>query len=107
MSNNDGKPTVKNEGNERIGITIFSANLTGTHFSKKIDDFDVKWDPNEAGYGFGQINNIAPNTVVDLPTPLELCQTEKIDFSAKAAVGLPADSYTGTLTLAATAAGFP
>jgi hypothetical protein len=94
----DGKPTVKNEGNERVNISLSSTSLGGQQFGKQITDFDVKWDPYEVGFGYGQIFFQADQTV-KLADPLELCQTEKIDFSIHADVGLPADVYDGTMSI--------
>lgn len=100
VSTFDGAPTVKNEGNERVQIGVSTTTLKGLTHQKEITDFDVKWDPEEKGFGYGQIYFTAgtPQTLVD---PLELCQTEKIDFSVHAAVGLPADIYTGVMTITA------
>ncbi len=98
MIDGDGAPTIKNEGNERIQLVVMSTNLTGVQFSKEIDDFDVKWDPEEHGVGYGQYFTIGGEELW-LPDPLELCQTEKMDFSVHADVGLPADTYVGTLYL--------
>ncbi|MDP3917100.1 MAG: hypothetical protein Q8Q42_02320 [Nanoarchaeota archaeon] len=96
MVSGDGKPTVKNEGNERVKLSIESSSLLGDTFNKEINDFDVKWDPNEVGYGHGHVFFDSDDAVM-LEEPLELCQTEKIDFSAHADIGLPADIYSGML----------
>jgi len=96
----DGTPTLKNEGNERVYLSVRSENLTGIIHGKEIDDFDVKWDPEEIGYGYGQ-RYFKGGDFVFLDDPLELCQTEKIDFSVHADIGLPEDTYTGIMTLTA------
>lgn len=98
MSEGDGAPTVKNEGNERIKLSVKSSELAGATFDKKINDFDVKWDPMEISNGHGHVF-FGNDEVVELVDPLELCQTEKIDFSVHADVGLPADTYSGILEL--------
>jgi hypothetical protein len=99
----DNMPTIKNEGNERVNIALTSTTLHGAVYGKDITDFDAKWDPNELGYGYGMYYFQA-GTKVNLADPIELCQTEKIDLSVRAPIGLPQDTYTGTLTLEATAA---
>jgi len=105
MSTADGKPTVKNEGNEPIHITVGSNALIGTAFKKSIDDFDVKWNPEEIvstpNYGY---QTYTAGQTVSLEDPLELCQTEKIDFSAHADAGLPEDTYIGSLILTVSSA---
>ncbi len=106
MQDGDNQPTIKNEGNEPVSLRIESTNLTGEQFQKVIDDFNVKWDPEERGSGYGQ-TYFGSGQEVELADPLELCQTEKIDFSVHADVGLPADAYSGTLTIRALAAGLP
>ncbi len=102
MSDGDNNPTIKNEGNEPVTLKVASTNLTGIQFQKEIDDFDLKWDPEERGYGYGQIYFIGGQQVT-LQDKLELCQTEKIDFSVHADVGLPSDTYQGTMTIWASA----
>ena len=112
MSDGDGEPTIKNEGNERVALAVSSTPLTGSMYQKNITDFDVKWDPEEDGIvtpGYGTKYFTSKDDPVDLgctngdETPLELCQTEKIDFSVHAATDLPQDTYTGTMTIEATA----
>jgi len=103
MSYRDGKPTVKNEGNERINISIQSTTLVGSTHGKEINDFDVKWDPEERSFGYG-LTKFPDGQKVVLKEPLELCQTEKIDFSVHADVGLPADRYSGILEIWTSAA---
>ncbi len=98
MVDGDGQPTVKNEGNERIQIAVQSTVLTGDAHGKDIDDFDVKWDPMEIGGGHGH-DYFGPDYQLTLIDPMELCQTEKIDFSAHADQGLPSDVYHGTLEI--------
>ncbi|MDP3917091.1 MAG: hypothetical protein Q8Q42_02270 [Nanoarchaeota archaeon] len=102
MISGDGKPTVKNEGNERVEISVQSSTLLGDTFNKEINDFDVKWDPYETGFGHGQVFFDNDEQVI-LEDPLELCQTEKIDFSAHADLGLPADNYHGILQISTSA----
>jgi hypothetical protein len=101
------QPSVKNEGNERLAISVSSTDLVGIAHGKIITDFDLKWDPEEEGatqpgygtryYNTGDVEELECTGYDE--TPLELCQTEKIDFSVHAAVGLPADTYTGIMTI--------
>jgi hypothetical protein len=107
----DSAPTVKNVGNDGMGLKLSYTDLVGTDFGKHIWTFD-------ACYGrhpditllkcFDPIVNNAPvppnaATVVDFGSTPEqvLCANElgKLDPSVHPQSGLPADTYTGIATL--------
>jgi hypothetical protein len=92
------KPTIKNIGNIPIRIKVHFTEMIGTEFGKLIEDFDASFHPLVGtkeklllkACEWGIFNQC-----------LELCHTEKLDFSVHAPLGTPTDSYTGLVHIAA------
>lgn len=98
-------PSVKNEGNCELKLSVKSKRMIGTTNTKIITDFDTKLaDPN--GIDEQKILYSAPadgswSALQTFNFPLRLCHTDKICFSAHAQLGLPSDTYTGELNISA------
>lgn len=85
------RPTVKNEGNVHLAMTLRATPLVGVDKGKEITKFDAKFKDRKTYF------NACETT--ELPKPLKLCETEKISFSVHADEGTPADTYMGTMTI--------
>ena len=95
--NTPSKPTIKNEGNIRVKIGVSSTAMADTSYHQQhfITDFDVKFHGVRVEY-------TPEDDIVwfdESSEQLELCHMRQIDFSVHAPAGIPADTYTGTLTL--------
>jgi len=88
-----GGPTLKNQGNVPIGLSVISTPMVGIATSKEIIDFDVQFRGDHFDY--------VADAMQLLPKALRNCHTEKIDFSVHPAGDLPIDDYEGDLTLGA------
>ncbi len=84
-------PTVKNEGNVHLAITLHATPLVGVNEGKEITKFDAKLKDRKTYF-----NACEPT---ELAKPLKLCETEKISFSVHADVGTPVDTYIGSMTM--------
>ncbi len=111
----DTHPTVKNVGNDGMGLKLTFSDLVGAQFGKHIYTFDacygrhpvaslLKCFPSIVNQP-GQTSPTSPeiDTQVDFGTLPEqvLCSDElgKLDPSVHPQAGLPADTYSGTATL--------
>ena len=92
-------PTVKNEGNTEIIIGLEASNMTGVVHGKKLEDFDAQFKDLTQG---GEHIYFQGYEYVEFGPWLELCRTEKLDFSVHADAFDPADMYVGTMTVFAT-----
>jgi hypothetical protein len=84
-------PTMKNEGNVPIEITLNSAPMIGAIYHKNITDFDAQFRSEYRKYTALQAMTFGKDQM--------LCSTDKIDFSVKAPLGTPVDVYTGAITI--------
>lgn len=88
---NDTKPTVKNVGNDPMKLSLLFTNMTGANFGKLITEFDAQLDAE-------QIPVIAAGTPVTFTHTLGSNVLGQLDLSIHPG-SIPADSYTGLLTL--------
>ena len=86
-------PTVKNEGNVPIEISLNNSKMIGKTYKKDILDFDAMFRSEYKTYKALE--------KVTFANSLELCNTRKIDFSVKAPLGTPVDLYEGAITVIA------
>jgi hypothetical protein len=84
-------PTMKNEGNVPIEITLNNSKMIGALYRKEIVDYDAKFRDEHLNYKAGD--------KITFEDSLELCNTRKIDFSVMALYGTPIDIYTGNITI--------
>jgi hypothetical protein len=93
-------PTVKNIGNDGMGLTIEFTRLVGANEAKVIDKFDAKFGRSPSTL---YAVDMDANVVTDLsPTPDQiLCANElgKLDLSVHPPLGLPQDNYVGEVYL--------
>jgi hypothetical protein len=97
----DNIPTVKNVGNDGMGLNIEFSRLVGAAEQKVIEVFDAKYGRSPATLNV--VDPIPANTVTNLtagPNQI-LCANElgKLDLSIHPPLGLPADNYVGTVYL--------
>lgn len=89
------KPTVKNEGNVELLLSLKQDPMIGLANGKAIYDFDVDF--------LGDYRpNFKAGDIIDLANPLPLCNTKQIDFSVfpnPASGLLLTDTYIGKLHL--------
>lgn len=103
----NGLPSVKNEGNCELQLSVKSKRMVGTLFGKIITDFDTKladgachgWQEDKILYSAPADGNWSAPVTFNFP--LRLCHTDKICFSVHAPLGLPSDTYTGQLNISA------
>jgi len=87
-----GMPTIENFGNIAGLVDVASTKMIGVNQKKEINEFDVK-----IGTGSEFVyNSAAPALNVNTIDP---CTPYQIDFSIHPGSGIPADVYTGTMTL--------
>ena len=86
-------PTLKNEGNVPIEISVNNTKLIGNQYHKEIANFDSQFRSEYKQY-------LALDKLTFTKSQ-QLCQTDKIDFSVKAPLGTPVDFYSGTITVSA------
>lgn len=82
-------PTMKNEGNVDIVISLHFTAMVGEVKGKTIEDFDAKFKDEKLYFKACETKRFTE--------PLKLCETEKISFSIHAPDGTPADTYWGML----------
>lgn len=88
----DGMPTVQIRGNIAGTLKVASSQMVGVALKKIIDNFDVK-------LGTGPdvtYNSTSPATPLG---PIDPCVTTQMDFSIHPDVGIPADTYNGTMVV--------
>lgn len=88
---NDGKPTVWNRGNDPASLSVENTALEGAVYHKLIEQFD-------AGLLGQRIRYLADEEAY-LKGPLMPCTPVQIEFSVHPEIGLPVDTYSGTLEL--------
>jgi hypothetical protein len=97
----DNIPTVKNVGNDGMGLKIEFTQLVGAAEAKVITVFDAKYGRSPAT--LFTVDPIAANTETDLVNGPDqiLCANElgKLDLSVHPGFGLPSDSYEGEVYL--------
>jgi len=86
-------PTVKNQGNVPIELSVENTKMVGQNLGKFIEDFDVQFRAEHVEY--------PAETEVILSKTLRNCHTEKIDFSIHPDNTIPIDDYSGSLILGA------
>jgi hypothetical protein len=93
-------PTVRNVGNTNLSITVSQDDM-GLGLTS--GDWNVEFDARLGADGTHVTYD--PETEVTLPDVLELCNTQKLDFSIHVKKGDPG-TYTGTITLGSVFAPF-
>jgi len=86
-------PTVKNQGNVPIELSVENTKMVGQNLGKFIEDFDVQFRAEHVEY--------PAETEIILSKALRNCHTEKIDFSVHPDNTIPIDDYSGSLILGA------
>jgi hypothetical protein len=92
------RPTIMNIGNVPLEISVHFTTMIGDIYGKEVDEFDASIHLmdglREKQYTIGCVP-------ITFQTILELCHTEKLDFSVHAIEGTPTDTYRGTVTISA------
>jgi hypothetical protein len=91
-------PTIMNIGNIPIAIKVHFTEMVGKDLGKIIPDFDASFHPAE---GVKEKLLLVASQWGMFEQCLELCHTEKLDFSVHAPFGTPTDTYSGLVHIAA------
>jgi len=110
FSNGDGLPTVRNIGNTNLKVAIFQDDMA---FDKTLDVWNVEYDMRLGADGtnvvyspaFKKGQSVSQPTVTIDPDVLNLCNTQKVDFSIHVKKA-PAGQYSGVMTIGAVFAPF-
>jgi hypothetical protein len=100
------RPTLKNNGNTEVQVSVMFSDFVGEMFEKRIDLFDAQLRNLQATNNWHDV----PGEHFEFPSmyeqvftyPIELCRHEKIDFSIHPDSGAVPDIYSGELTIYAT-----
>jgi len=95
----DNRPTVKNIGNDGMGLKLHFSKMVGATFGKEISEFDGCFG--RSASTLRCVDPIVASTPADFGTGTDqvLCANEigKLDLSIHPPFNLPGDTYRGTL----------
>lgn len=92
----DNRPTIRNIGNTHLQVTVAQDDMG---LGESLSGWNVQWDA-RLGNDDAYTKVYKPFEAVTLENPLELCDTDELDFSIQVFKGTTGEK-TGTMTLGA------